>query len=275
MLFADRFEAGRVLASRLAEFAHREDVVVLALPRGGVPVGFEVARALHAPLDVFVVRKLGVPGHEELAMGAIASGGVRVSIIVTHGDDEHTETQAYRLVGINADHAGGRHKIRVSVVRGDGARLTHRVKHPINVTLPRDLKGAHEGLDIISADGARTRVRFRVAASPEMLDGLLPDMQHEAASRKPSVGHRQSLRPEIQEKEVHIPIDGIMLDASLVLPQAARGVVLFAHGSGSSRLSPRNRYVANVLQNAGFGALLMDLLTVKEEAFDQQTAALI
>jgi predicted phosphoribosyltransferase len=78
MLFADRFEAGRVLASRLAEFAHREDVVVLALPRGGVPVGFEVARALHAPLDVFVVRKLGVPGHEELAMGAIASGGVRV-----------------------------------------------------------------------------------------------------------------------------------------------------------------------------------------------------
>jgi predicted phosphoribosyltransferase len=78
MLFADRFEAGRVLASRLAEFAHGEDVVVLALPRGGVPVGFEVARALHAPLDVFVVRKLGVPGHEELAMGAIASGGVRV-----------------------------------------------------------------------------------------------------------------------------------------------------------------------------------------------------
>jgi predicted phosphoribosyltransferase len=78
MLFADRFEAGRVLASRLAEFANREDVVVLALPRGGVPVGFEVARALHAPLDVFVVRKLGVPGHEELAMGAIASGGVRV-----------------------------------------------------------------------------------------------------------------------------------------------------------------------------------------------------
>jgi dienelactone hydrolase len=200
--------------------------------------------------------------------------GWLASIIVTHGDDEHTETQAYRLVGINADHAGSRHEIRVSVVRGEGAPLTHRVKHPINVTFRRDLKGAHEGLDIISADGARTRVRFRVAASPEMLDGLLPDMQHEAASRKPSVGHRQSLRPEIQEKEVHIPIDGIMLDASLVLPQAARGVVLFAHGSGSSRLSPRNRYVANVLQNAGFGALLMDLLTVKEEAFDQQTAAL-
>jgi len=77
--FADRSEAGRALGAILAAtYAEREDVVVLALPRGGVPVAFEVARALHAPLDVFVVRKLGVPGHEELAMGAIASGGVRV-----------------------------------------------------------------------------------------------------------------------------------------------------------------------------------------------------
>jgi len=76
MVFADRFEAGRLLASRLQEFANRDDVVVLALPRGGVPVGFEVAKALRAPLDVFVVRKLGVPGQEELAMGALASGGV-------------------------------------------------------------------------------------------------------------------------------------------------------------------------------------------------------
>ena len=73
--FKDRTEAGRFLAARLDEYANRPDVLVLALPRGGVPVGFEVARALDAPLDVFVVRKLGVPGHEEYAMGAIASGG--------------------------------------------------------------------------------------------------------------------------------------------------------------------------------------------------------
>jgi predicted phosphoribosyltransferase len=78
MLFQDRFDAGRYLASRLRHFANRSDTVVLALPRGGVPVGFEVAQALNAPLDVFVVRKLGLPGHEELAMGAIASGGIRV-----------------------------------------------------------------------------------------------------------------------------------------------------------------------------------------------------
>ena len=76
--FRDRAEAGRKLAEKLLEYAGRPDVLVLALPRGGVPVGYEVARALEAPLDVFVVRKLGVPGHEELAMGAIASGGVCV-----------------------------------------------------------------------------------------------------------------------------------------------------------------------------------------------------
>lgn len=78
MLFRDRTDAGRKLAGQLAEFVGRPDVMVLGLPRGGVPVAAEVARALGAPLDVFVVRKLGVPGHEELAMGAIATGGVRV-----------------------------------------------------------------------------------------------------------------------------------------------------------------------------------------------------
>jgi predicted phosphoribosyltransferase len=76
--FRDRRDAGCLLAARLAAYTHRPDVIVLALPRGGVPVAYEVARALDAPLDVFVVRKLGVPGHEELAMGAVATGGVRV-----------------------------------------------------------------------------------------------------------------------------------------------------------------------------------------------------
>jgi putative phosphoribosyl transferase len=76
--YRDRTHAGRELGSKLLEYADKPDVIVLALPRGGVPVGFEVAAALHAPLDVFIVRKLGVPGHEEYAMGAIATGGVRV-----------------------------------------------------------------------------------------------------------------------------------------------------------------------------------------------------
>jgi predicted phosphoribosyltransferase len=77
-LFRDRREAGRLLAAKLTAYANRSDVIVLALPRGGVPVAYEVARALGAPLDVFVVRKLGVPGYEEVAMGAVATGGVRV-----------------------------------------------------------------------------------------------------------------------------------------------------------------------------------------------------
>lgn len=78
MLFQDRIDAGRRLAEELSDYAGRRDVLVLALPRGGVPVAFEVAERLDAPLDIFLVRKLGVPGHEELAMGAIATGGVRV-----------------------------------------------------------------------------------------------------------------------------------------------------------------------------------------------------
>jgi len=77
-IFKDRIEAGRFLADKLMDYAGRRDVIVLGLPRGGIPVAYEVAQKLHAPLDVFAVRKLGVPGHEELAMGAIASGGVRV-----------------------------------------------------------------------------------------------------------------------------------------------------------------------------------------------------
>ncbi|HOK45656.1 MAG TPA: phosphoribosyltransferase family protein, partial [Bryobacteraceae bacterium] len=77
-LFRNRAEAGRILAGKLSKYKNRSDVVVLGLPRGGIPVAFEVARELNAPLDLFLVRKLGLPGHEELAMGAIASGGVRV-----------------------------------------------------------------------------------------------------------------------------------------------------------------------------------------------------
>ena len=86
--FEDRREAGRALAARLRSYADRSDVVVLALPRGGVPVAFPVAEALDAPLDLFLVRKLGTPGHRELAMGAIASGGVRVlndDVVRWHG----------------------------------------------------------------------------------------------------------------------------------------------------------------------------------------------
>src|SRR4030081_2296368 len=77
-MFIDRADAGRILAEKLDKYAGRDDVIVLGLPRGGVPVAYEIAKRLRVPLDVFIVRKLGVPGFEELAVGAIASGGVRV-----------------------------------------------------------------------------------------------------------------------------------------------------------------------------------------------------
>jgi putative phosphoribosyl transferase len=93
--FRDRADAGRRLAGELQHYANRDDVVVLGLPRGGVPIGYEVATALHAPLDVFVVRKIGLPWQEELAMGAVASGGVRVLdrnlIRVAHVSDDDVE----------------------------------------------------------------------------------------------------------------------------------------------------------------------------------------
>jgi predicted phosphoribosyltransferase len=76
--FLNRADAGRILSAKLMRYANHPDVIVMALPRGGVPVGYEVARALNAPLDIMIVRKLGVPGHDELAMGAIASGGIRI-----------------------------------------------------------------------------------------------------------------------------------------------------------------------------------------------------
>lgn len=118
MLFRDRGEAGQRLGAPLAEFANR-GVLVLALPRGGVPVGFEVARSLNAPLDVLVVRKLGVPGQEELAMGAIASGGVRVL------DWEVIRACALSPQQIDAVAAKEAHELRrrAQAYRGDRTRM--------------------------------------------------------------------------------------------------------------------------------------------------------
>jgi putative phosphoribosyl transferase len=106
MLFKNRTEAGRQLAGALAEYAHRPGVLVLALPRGGVPVAFELASALASPLDVFVVRKLGVPGHPELAMGAIATGGIQVL--------NHDVLEALRIPPARVEEAAGREQLELA-----------------------------------------------------------------------------------------------------------------------------------------------------------------
>src|SRR5438132_848695 len=133
-VFRDRRDAGRVLAGLLEHYRGRNDVVVLGLPRGGVPVAFEVAEALDAPLDVFLVRKLGVPGHEELAMGAIASGGIRVlnddvieSLrIPEEAIDEATEEEKKELERRERAYRGDRPPSDVEVRRLLGKSATGR-----------------------------------------------------------------------------------------------------------------------------------------------------
>lgn len=132
MLFRDRTDAGRQLADRLQHYAGRADVLVLALPRGGVPVAFEVAQALRAPLDVFVVRKLGVPGHPELALGALATGDVRIlnedvvralriseevieAVTAAERQELHRRERAYR-----GDRTPPRTRARVVILVDDG-----------------------------------------------------------------------------------------------------------------------------------------------------------
>jgi putative phosphoribosyl transferase len=122
LIFQDRSEAGRILARALSEYAGAPGVLVLALPRGGVPVGYEVARELHAPLDVFVVRKLGAPGQEELAIGALASGGARVLnrevvnvlAITPEEIDRVAEREQRELERREQQYRGGRPRLEVS-----------------------------------------------------------------------------------------------------------------------------------------------------------------
>lgn len=142
--FRDRAEAGRALAANLRAYAGRDDVLVLALPRGGVPVGDEVARALGAPLDVFIVRKLGVPGQEELAMGAIATGGVRV-----------LNEFVVRQLGI-AGH------VIDAVARREQAELERRAREYRGDRPPPEVRGRTV---ILVDDGLATGATMRAAAA--------------------------------------------------------------------------------------------------------------
>jgi putative phosphoribosyl transferase len=141
--FRDRREAGRELAGRLKKYARRNDVVVLALPRGGVPVAYEVAEALGAPLDIFLVRKLGTPGHRELAMGAIASGGIRV-----------LNEDVVRWLGIMPEQID-------AVARDEQRELERRQQAYLEGRAPQPLDGR---VVILVDDGLATGSTMRAAA---------------------------------------------------------------------------------------------------------------
>lgn len=285
--FRDRADAGRALAQRLEKYEGRDDVLVLALPRGGVPVGLEVARALGAPLDVYLVRKLGLPGQEELAMGAIATGGARVL-------NEDLVAQL-RLSDALIDR----------VTEREAAELSRRERLFRGDRPPPEVRGL---VVILVDDGVATGSTMRAAVEALRAQGparivvavpVAPRQTAETLSREvdelvvvttPQPFHavglwyrdfselrdedlRRLLEPAT-ERPVSVAADGAVLEGGLVVPSEARGIVLFAHGSGSSRFSPRNRAVAAVLHSAGFATLLVDLLTAAEDEADRRTGHL-
>ncbi|SFK96540.1 phosphoribosyltransferase family protein [Geodermatophilus ruber] len=294
MPFLDRTDAGRQLGRRL-EPLRATDVVVLGLPRGGVPVAAEVARALDAPLDVIVVRKLGAPFQPELAMGAVGEGGVtvlnqRVLRMAGIDDDEITsaeqreraelERRALRfrgdrtrvpltgrtaLIVDDGIATGSTARAACAVARAQGAT---RVVLATPVCAPdsaRALAAETEIDEVVALELPRLFAAvgqfyedFRATEDEEVVDILAHTPR--PAERAPAG------EPPPRDEEVTVPAGGGRLAGFLAVPPEARGLVVFVHGSGSSRYSPRNRYVAEVLQQAGLGTLLFDLLTPAEEA---------
>ncbi|MET8921202.1 MULTISPECIES: phosphoribosyltransferase family protein [Streptomyces] len=284
MQFTDRTDAGRRLAVALRHLGRR-DPVVLGLPRGGVPVAYEVAQALGAPLDVIVVRKLGVPYHPELGFGAIGEGGVRV-----------ISEEIVRRTGVGE-------KDLVAVERAEAAELVRRA-HAYREGRPRlPLEGravvvvddgvatgatARAACQVVRAQGAAYVVLAVPVASPDAAARLREDADEVVCLSAPvlfsAVGEwyrdfsqtsdeevvallARASADAVTAEEVEVDAGGVPLSGDLVLPADAGAVVVFAHGSGSSRHSPRNRSVAAALNRAGLGTLLFDLLTPGEEVY--------
>ncbi|MFD6225342.1 phosphoribosyltransferase family protein [Streptomyces sp. NPDC060232] len=294
MFFVDRRDAGRRLASRLKQL-RGSDIVVLGLPRGGVPVAEEVARVLGAPLDVCLVRKLGVPFQPEVAMGAIGEGGVRLfndevvrAAGVTPDELAAVEARERKVLESRAlRYRGGREPVRLDgrtalvvddgVATGATARAACRIaraRGAARVVLavpvaPRDC-AARLGSDADELVCLHTPYDFYAVGQSYADFSQVDDDEVvaclEAASSGPVSTRRTPPGPAWPEdREADVRAGPLMLRGRLTVPESAIGVVLFAHGSGSSRHSPRNQYVAAGLNRAGLGTLLFDLLTEEEE----------
>jgi len=288
--FRNRREAGERLAATLAP-VRDENPVVLALPRGGVPVAAEVARALHAPLDVMIVRKLGVPFQPELAMGAIGEGGARVLnddvITVTKiAPREIAEVEARERVEVDR---------RARRYRGDAPMVALEGRTVVIVDDGIATGStARAALQIARAHGARRVVLAAPVAPVETVDEMAKEADEVVVLETPSpffaIGpwyddFSQTTDEEVcrlleasrasvgsptfpHDHDVVVSAGPLRLPGHLVVPTAPRGIVIFAHGSGSSRYSPRNVQVARYLRTAGLGTLLFDLL-MPEEAVDR------
>jgi len=289
MLFVDRADAGRHLAQRLRHL-RGADLVVLGLPRGGVPVAFEVAGELHATLDVIMVRKLGVPFQPEYGFGAIGEDGVLIVDDNVVRQTRLTETQIAevetrervlldrRVSRLHGDHPPVPLAGRTVIVVDDGIATGSTARAACLVARARGARQVIFATPVGSVAGTAALRRDAdevvcVHTPPHLLaigewygdfsqvaDEEVTILLDKAASLLAGPG---SAGPDPQE--VVLNIAGARLSGSLVIPDRAAGLVVFAHGSGSSRHSPRNRFVADALNRAGLGTLLVDLLTGDEE----------
>jgi putative phosphoribosyl transferase len=297
--FRDRRDAGRRLAVRLGHL-RGENVLVLGLPRGGVPVAAEVARVLDAPLDVIVVRKLGVPFQPELAMGAVGEGSAvvvneRVVRQAHVSEAEFAEAERRERAEVERralQFRGDRPRLalegRTALVVDDGIATGSTARAACQVARAQGAARVVLAAPVCSPDTARAlreevdelvfleTPRWFSAVGQYYIDfrptsdGEVTALLQQAARRLPAAPFGgndpadERVGPVVDE-EAEVTAGGARLAGHLTVSAEALGLVVFVHGSGSSRHSPRNRYVAGVLQRAGLATMLFDLLTPGEE----------
>ncbi|WP_218020456.1 phosphoribosyltransferase family protein [Rhodococcus zopfii] len=294
-MFVDRTDAGIRLATALRDL-HGPDVVVVGLPRGGVPVAWEVARALGAPLDVIVVRKLGVPFQRELAMGAIGEGDVQVLDPSVIDAAAVTPAELAATVSVESTELNRRvHRFRSTspalsftgktvIVVDDGvatgstakaacqvvkARGAARIVLAVPVAPPdavTDLSRIADDVVCLSSPAQFNAVGQWYRHFPQITDTEVTELlQRVNPDRVPVPVTPAGNPPHAVDEDVVIQTEDARLPGHLALPAESAAIVVFVHGSGSSRFSPRNRFVARTLNDAGIGTLLLDLLTPHEE----------
>jgi putative phosphoribosyl transferase len=284
-MFRDRADAGRELARALESF-RSEDPVILGLPRGGVPLAAVVARALDAPLDVIVVRKLGLPRQPELAMGAIGEDRARVlnDLVLRRSgvtEDELAEVELrerreldHRLRVFRRDRPPIDLQGRVVVIVDDGlatgatARAAcqiarHRGAARVVLAVPVGARETVEELKRVADEVVCLEVPQAFMAVGQAYADFSQVTDDEVVTTLASMTRVGATASE--DVSLIVPIGELRLAGHLRVPAGAKGIVVFAHGSGSSRHSPRNQHVADVLNEAGLGTFLFDLLTVAEE----------